>query len=259
MRKRRSSAWRRRKTTLKAEAQEAATRRSGVDQRLAAADAVLSSRKQRFGELTGALADLAAKRNQLQNASRDQSERAARLGREIAEVEAEYAKLAAADAARPRRAGGSGGSRAIRGRRSRSRCVRGGSGTCFRTQGVEAARGPLAEAERRVQRLETEAKTLSKVLAVETKNLWPPVMDSVTVEKGFEMALGAALGDDLDAPADPSAPMRWMGAAADPSDPALPEGVEPLSQRVKAPAELARRLAQIGIVSRAEGPKLAAR
>ena len=79
-----------------------------------------------------------------------------------------------------------------------------------------------------MQRLETEAKTLSQVLAVETKNLWPPVMDSVTVEKGFEMALGAALGDDLDAPADPSAPMRWMGAAADPSDPALPEGVEPL-------------------------------
>src|SRR3954469_11561895 len=82
-------------------------------------------------------------------------------------------------------------------------------------------------------------------------------MDSVTVEKGFEMALGAALGDDLDAPADPSAPMRWMGVAADPSDPALPEGVEPLSQRVKAPAELARRLAQIGIVARADGPKLA--
>ena len=84
-------------TTLKAEAQEAATRRSGVEGRMTAADAVLNTAEQRFGELTGALADLAAKRNQLQNASRDQSERAARLGREIAEVEAEYAKLAAAD------------------------------------------------------------------------------------------------------------------------------------------------------------------
>src|SRR4051812_12697904 len=45
-------------TTLKAEAQQAATRRSGVDQRLAAADATLGKTEQRFGELTGALADL---------------------------------------------------------------------------------------------------------------------------------------------------------------------------------------------------------
>ena len=91
-------------------------------------------------------------------------------------------------------------------------------------QALEATRTPLTEAERRVQRLETEAKTLSKVLAVETKNMWPPVMDHVQVEKGFEKALGAALGDDLDAPVDPTAPMRWVGSAVDPSDPALPQG-----------------------------------
>ncbi|MDP3544796.1 MAG: chromosome segregation protein SMC, partial [Phreatobacter sp.] len=41
-------------------------------------------------------------------------------------------------------------------------------------------------------------------------------------------------------------------------DPALPEGVELLSAHVKAPAELARRLAQIGLVARADGPRLAA-
>ena len=34
-----------------------------------------------------------------------------------------------------------------------------------------------------VQRLETEAKTIGKLLAVESKNLWPPVMDALTVEK----------------------------------------------------------------------------
>ena len=76
-----------------------------------------------------------------------------------------------------------------------------------------------------MQRLETEAKTLTKLLAVETKSMWPPVIDHITVEKGYETALGAALGDDLDAPVDPSPPMRWVGAAVDPSDPALPEGV----------------------------------
>jgi chromosome segregation protein len=245
-------------TTLKAEAQAAATRRSGVDQRLATADAVLGKAEAKFGELTGALADLAAKRNQLQTASRDQAERAARLTREIAEVEAEYAKLAAAG--RPDLAALAKAAEAAQAAVGEAEADAGTAETAHASarQAVEAARGPLTEAERRMQRLETEAKTLSKVLAVETKNMWPPVMDGVTVEKGFEVALGAALGDDLDAPADPTAPMRWMGSAADPADPELPQGAEPLLQRVKAPAELARRLAQIGIVSRAEGPKLAA-
>ena len=53
--------------------------------------------------------------------------------------------------------------------------------------------------------------------------------------KGYETALGAALGDDLEAPIDPSAPMRWGGAASIRADPALPEGVEPLGRHVKAP------------------------
>src|SRR6202007_1375293 len=88
---------------------------------------------------------------------------------------------------------------------------------------IDAARAPLAAAEKRVQRLETEAKTISKLLAVESKNLWPPVMDALTVAEGYEKALGAALGDDLDAPVGESAPMRWAGAIVEPSDPTLPE------------------------------------
>ncbi len=122
---------------------------------------------------------------------------------------------------------------------------------------IDAARAPLAAAERSVQRLETEAKTIGKLLAVENKNLWPPVMDAVTVTEGYEKALGAALGDDLDAPVGDRAPMRWAGAALDPADPALPDGVAALSQFVKAPPELARRLAQIGVVERADGARLA--
>jgi len=52
--------------------------------------------------------------------------------------------------------------------------------------------------------------------------------------------------------------MRWAGAQADPSDPKLPNGVTTLASHVKAPPQLARRLAQIGVVDRAEGPRLAA-
>ena len=83
-----------------------------------------------------------------------------------------------------------------------------------------ACRGPrsarrgaptVGEAERRVKRLETEARTLAKVLAVDAKSMWPPVIDLLTVEKGFEAALGGALGDDLDAPIDANARLALGG------------------------------------------------
>ena len=86
-------------------------------------------------------------------------------------------------------------------------------------QALDVARHPLAEAERRAQRLDTEAKTLAKLLHVDSKSLWPSVLDDTTVTKGYEAALGAALGDDLEAPIDPSSPMRWAGAAIEPDDP----------------------------------------
>jgi chromosome segregation protein len=121
-----------------------------------------------------------------------------------------------------------------------------------------AARGPLNEAERRAQRLETEVRTLTKLLGSASGGRWPPVVDSIAVARGFEAALGAALGDDLDAPTDADAPAHWSGLAVAPDDPALPAGVESLAGRVEAPAALARRLAQIGVVARGEGKAAAA-
>jgi chromosome segregation protein len=122
---------------------------------------------------------------------------------------------------------------------------------------METAQATLAESEKRVQRLETEAKTLSKMLSLETRSLWPPVIDHISVEKGYEKALGAALGDDLDAPVDPSSPMHWSGIAHEADDPALPDGVATLAQYVKAPAQLTRRLSQIGVVERDAAIRLA--
>src|SRR5262249_41491776 len=118
---------------------------------------------------------------------------------------------------------------------------------------LEASRGPLVEAEKRVQRLETEARTIAKLVTGATKNLWRPCIDGVTVTKGFERALAAALGDDLDAPVDPSAPMRWTVASDGSDDPSLPAGVEPLAAHVQAPPELTRRLKQIGVVAKERG------
>jgi chromosome segregation protein len=240
--------------TIRREAQESAARRSGVDGRVAEADAALSDIEKVFGELTGELAGLTAKRNQYEIAAREHDERAARLRDEIASIEHELAALRG-NASEPLDAALAGAQAALT--EAEATAVAAEAAHIVARQELESARTGLAEAERRTQRLETEAKTLSKVLAVETRNLWPPVIDHISVEKGFEKALGAALGDDLDAPVDPSAPMRWTAVTPDSADPVLPEGVTALSQHVQAPAALARRLAQIGVVDRDSGNRLA--
>jgi chromosome segregation protein len=118
-----------------------------------------------------------------------------------------------------------------------------------------SARARLAEAESAAQRLGAEAQTLSKLLNAASGGLWPPVTDEITVAKGYEAALGAALGDDLDASTNPSAPAHWAETDRR-GDPPLPPGVEPLADLVTAPLALARRLNQIGVISRDEGPGL---
>jgi chromosome segregation protein len=242
---------------LKAVAQETDARLIGVSQRVAAADAALAGSEKSFGELTGALADLTARRNQLQESLREHDQRAARLKAELTNIDA---GLAATDSGAPDvsalAAMLASAQSALAEAENAARAAE-LAHTRARTE-IDAARAPLAAAEKGVQRLETEAKTIGKHLAVESKNLWPPVMDAITVTQGYEKALGAALGDDLDAPVGSSAPMQWSGAPLDPSDPALPQGVVALSTYVNAPPELGRRLAQIGVVDRAEGANLVA-
>src|SRR5581483_6953183 len=184
------------------------------------------------------------------NAAREQAERIAKLSGEIEAIERELSTLHG-DA----KAAVAGAQAALS--EAEAAAVAAEAAHNVARAEFEAARDAVAESEKRVQRLETEAKTLSKMLSLETRSLWPPVIDHISVDKGYEKALGAALGDDLDAPTDASAPMHW-GTIEAAGDPALPEGAEPLARYVKAPAQLARRLAQIGVVDKAAGEKLSA-
>jgi chromosome segregation protein len=105
--------------------------------------------------------------------------------------------------------------------------------------------------------LETEVATLIKLLKPAEAGRFKPIVDQITVTPGFEIALGAALGDDLDVTADQAAPTRWTLVSEAAGDPALPQGAERLSAFVRGPLELSRRLAQIGVVaSKAEGDRL---
>jgi chromosome segregation protein len=239
---------------IRRHAHEQAARRSGIDAKVAEADASLHAAEKVFADLTAALADRTAQRQRFENALREQDERLARLADEIAAIEHELTALH----------GDAGGSPSAVVERAQAALAEAEAAAVAAERAhhaargeVEAARAALAECEKRVQRLETEAKTLARMLSPETRSLWPPVIDQVTVEKGYEKALGAALGDDLDAPADTSAPMHWRELRSDGTDPALPDGVVPLARFVVAPPQLARRLAQIGVVEREAGARLA--
>jgi chromosome segregation protein len=243
---------------LRDEIKSRVEKQSGVDQRVSEAEATLATAERLFAELTTVLADLTARRNQLEGNVGIHGDRLARLDQDLANVErderivteetsalGDLAALAAViEAARQSLANCESASQASEAAHAAARAR------------LDACRTPLNEADKRVQRLETEARTISKLVNGETKNLWPPIIDGVTVVKGYEKALGAALGDDLDAPVDPSAPMRWTDAGVGEADPALPQDVEPLADHVQAPIELKRRLAQIGIVARDRGAQL---
>src|SRR5262249_59225953 len=53
-------------------------------------------------------------------------------------------------------------------------------------------------------------------------------------------------------------PLRWTNPGVVDGDPALPDGIEALAAHVQAPPELARRLAQIGVVTKERGAELVA-
>jgi chromosome segregation protein len=118
------------------------------------------------------------------------------------------------------------------------------------------ARTPLEAAEHEVQRLSAEVKALGELLHPEGEGLFPPLVDAVTVQSGYEAALAAALGDDLQAPLDNSSPHHWRDLGKFDFDPQLPAGSKPLGDFVKAPAALGRRLAMTGLVFPDQGAAL---
>ena len=117
-------------------------------------------------------------------------------------------------------------------------------------QADQAARDTLAEAKQGLTTLTAEQTALSRIVErnSEAPNFepWTPALSKVDVDKGYETALAAALGEDLDAAIAQDAPLNWRGAEA-PSQ-ALPKTATPLSTLVNAPAELSARLSQIGVV-----------
>jgi chromosome segregation protein len=114
----------------------------------------------------------------------------------------------------------------------------------------DAAQSELAAARAALAALDSEAAALREGLE---SGGGDRAIDRIRAAPGFERALAAALGDDLEAALSADAPRRWTGAQACGGDPALPVGCAPLAGHVEAPPALARRLAQIGVVASDDG------
>jgi chromosome segregation protein len=126
---------------------------------------------------------------------------------------------------------------------------------------AEARRDDAAGARDAAESLGGTAKAMLAALEAEARALVKALegggggkaLAQMRARPGYERALAAALGDDLDAAIGGEGPRVWAGAIRLEADPPLPEGVEALGDAVSAPAELARRLAQIGVVDRDDG------
>ena len=212
----------------------------------------LNERETRLGAITAERAEAAAERTQLERTIRETSERRARLDNQVASLDRDLAALSEKIAGLPD---------PVQKRRQveeAEKTLADSEAALGRIEAAleaartaeNAARAPLSEAKARLNAVETEARTIQRMLnAGQGGGLFPPVLEKIRVDRGYETALGASIGDDLDLPLDVSAPAHWQTVNPDEPDPALPEGVTPLSAHVRAPEELARRLAQTGIVA----------
>ncbi|RUV53570.1 chromosome segregation protein SMC [Mesorhizobium sp. M5C.F.Ca.IN.020.29.1.1] len=224
------------------------------------AASTLASSEAKLAGLTAERAEAAASRNQIERTLRDTAERRDRFARQLADVERELSDIASRVAGLPDPA-----EKRLLVEQALALLEETEAAAIAAEQAVvdaraaeSAARPPVQDAKAELARIETEARTLAKILNAASGDLFPSVLEQISVERGYETALGAALGEDLDVPLDRSAPVHWGQSEIQPGDAALPEGIKSLASVVRAPAQLARRLAQIGIVEAGDGKRLQA-
>lgn len=209
-------------------------------------------------ELADKLAQVRAWRQQAERALADAGQRAQRLKQQLNDVEIEANGVRAsldADEAVAERTSALGAAQELSAIAEKATTAA-EAVVVEKQSALDELRPVLTESENQLSSLQSEATTLARVLNVEGGALWPPIVDALKVAPGYETALGAALGDDLEASSDSGAPIYWAEPGSPDSDAPLPAGATALTQHVEGPALLKRRLSQIGLIDGADGPKL---
>jgi chromosome segregation protein len=225
-----------------------------AEERVQALTATLAEREQTSDRLTAELADLNAVRASYERARAEGAEQANRteahrnsLQPRVEAVEVEISQVADVGAADAH-------VESVRAEVAAARMAADVAETRLTAASASEAeaRTPLDAAEHDFQRLDAETRALANLLRPTGGDLWPPLIDSLKVQPGYESALAAALGDDLDAPLDEAAPQHWRDLGSPEGAPPLPAGTA-LARFVEAPAALARRLAFTGVVTAEQG------
>jgi chromosome segregation protein len=222
----------------------------------ARAKEILDAAEQALRQATTALAEARAERGRLDGEKTEIELRGARLEAQLGELEQELARREAESGSETKLGGLNSAlaqlSATVQGIETELQAAEADQ---EETQAAETRARALASAAKLAsQELETELATLTKLLA--PVHDWSPIVEEIKVTAGYEQALGAALGDDLDAASEETAPSHWRLTSAVGDDPALPAGAVPLCNFVKGPAVLSRRLQQIGVVEAAQGRAL---
>ncbi len=124
-------------------------------------------------------------------------------------------------------------------------------------QAVETAQGPRDETRAALNAIQAEIDTLTRVLAASEPE-GRSVLEDIEVAEGYEGALAAALGEDLEASDDHEADRHWSALGAQPIAGSGLSGATPLSQFVTGAPVLTRRLSSVGVVAAEDGARLAA-
>ena len=95
--------------------------------------------------------------------------------------------------------------------------------------------------------LKAEIQMLETFFENQNNDDFVSVQDDIDIESGFEKALSRALGDSLLASTDNNAPFRWT-KIKEKNLPALPSGIQAISNHVRSIDILAPALSQIGFV-----------
>jgi chromosome segregation protein len=236
-----------------------ADRLSEADRAVDAAQAVLTEAEARVESAQRALAEAQAE-TRAQHAARERAERShAALEQELARAKAELGSLGDNAATDGELAGRKARLAELQEALSQTQAAieRAGSERAAAEREAEAAQGPRDDAMAAVNATQAEVDTLRRVLASSEPD-GQRVLDEISVDEGFEAALAAALGEDLEASDEAGNPRHWSVLGTQPLSTSLPQGVGSLADHVRAPAALARRLASIGVVEPDLGESYAA-
>ena len=253
---------------LEWEAAEIAKAGAGHGEALAAAQEaateaaeILGQREADLGQMTEDVARLAARHQSAQRVLDDSRKMVSR-----SEAEAERARAAVVEAAAARDRAATAFEDAGLAEEVAVATAENADATLLEAEAARAAT-QSRESEQRAKRsaadgeanaLRAEVAALARLVDRDA-SAGGQVLDLLTVARGFEKALGAALADDLKAPAVGAEDRSgWVALPQYAVPQALPEGAQPLRDVVSVPDVLGRRITQVGLVDAADGARLQA-